>query len=112
MPSLAAGTIIGSRVANRVTRIHTLALSAPIFSTGQAVTRDPSHQPAARKESAMKTIILFTGLLLMAGAALEVKPAEATDFSVTIVNTTHGAYFTPLLITAHDPDIQHCHWWP
>jgi hypothetical protein len=49
----------------------------------------------------MKTTILLAGLFLLIGTALPFNPAAAADFSVTITNTTHGAYFTPLLISAH-----------
>jgi hypothetical protein len=32
-------------------------------------------------------------------------PALAAQVNVTLTNTTHNSYFTPLLITAHDPAI-------
>ncbi len=49
----------------------------------------------------MKTMRVLVGLLVVVGISLGVSPVGAADFSVTIVNTTHGTYFTPLLITAH-----------
>jgi hypothetical protein len=49
----------------------------------------------------MKTKLIFAGLSALVVAALGINPAAAVDFSVTITNTTHASYFTPLLITAH-----------
>jgi len=53
----------------------------------------------------MKTMVLFTGLLMMVGTLMSSIPAAAADFSLTIVNTTNGVYFTPLLITAHEENV-------
>ena len=49
----------------------------------------------------MKTKLLYAGLFALIVTALGFNPAAAADFSVTITNSTHGVYFTPLLITAH-----------
>ena len=46
----------------------------------------------------MKWVALKLGLLMGSAQALEV--------SVEVQNLTHGIYFTPLLITAHDSDSQ------
>ena len=37
----------------------------------------------------------------MVSAALSFH-AEAADLDIQIINLTHGSYFTPLLIAAHD----------
>lgn len=49
----------------------------------------------------MKVKFLSAGLIVLAGAMLSANTALAADLTVTVTNTTHGAYFTPLLITAH-----------
>lgn len=46
-------------------------------------------------------LTLLTGMLL---AVTTASPVLAADFTVTVTNTTHGLFFTPLLITAHGED--------
>jgi hypothetical protein len=47
-----------------------------------------------------KLIGIFLGLLIL--TSFSVCQASAAEFSVTMKNLTHGTWFTPLLITAHD----------
>lgn len=54
----------------------------------------------------MKTKLLFAGLFAMIATALGFNPATAVDFTATLTNSTHGVYFTPLLITAHADTIR------
>lgn len=49
----------------------------------------------------MKAKGLITALVSFVLVALAGNAAFAADITVTVHNTTHGAYFTPLLITAH-----------
>ncbi len=49
----------------------------------------------------MKSRNLFCGILALVGAVFAAQTAVAADFSITITNATHGAYFTPLLVSAH-----------
>ena len=53
----------------------------------------------------MKTRTWLASLFILLGTALGFHPASAADFSVTLINSTHGAYFTPLLITAHEAGV-------
>lgn len=54
----------------------------------------------------MKTKHLLGGLLALLCATFGVHTAVAAEFSVTLTNTTHASYFTPILITAHDDSIK------
>jgi len=47
-----------------------------------------------------KLIGTFLGVVLL--TSFSVCQAAAAEFSVTVKNLTHGTWFTPLLITAHD----------
>jgi hypothetical protein len=49
-----------------------------------------------------KLIGTFLGVLFL--SSLAVGHSSAAEFSVSIKNLTHGTWFTPLLITAHDRD--------
>ena len=49
----------------------------------------------------MKTNRLYAWLFTLIIIALGFNPATAADFTATLTNSTHGVYFTPLLITAH-----------
>ena len=53
----------------------------------------------------MKTKLLLAGLFTLIGTFLGFNSATAAEFSATLTNTTHGSYFTPLLITAHEDTI-------
>ena len=53
----------------------------------------------------MKARIWLARLFFLFVTAFGLHPAAAADFSVTLINTTHGAYFTPLLITAHEAGV-------
>jgi len=48
-----------------------------------------------------KTIIKTMGAVFLA-LLCTVIPAQAVQFTAEITNATHGIYFTPILITAHD----------
>ncbi len=50
----------------------------------------------------MTKLLFKTFLALMVGMVLPLGQAMAAEFTVTVKNLTHGIYFTPLLITAHD----------
>ncbi len=43
----------------------------------------------------------FASLALIAAGAAHVAPADATDFTVEIINLTRGSFFTPFLVAAH-----------
>lgn len=45
------------------------------------------------------------GWIVSLAVLLAAVPAQAAEVNVTFTNTTHHSYFTPLLITAHDPAI-------
>ena len=49
-----------------------------------------------------KLIGTFFGVMFL--TSFFVSQASAAEFSVTVKNLTHGTWFTPLLITAHDRD--------
>jgi len=50
----------------------------------------------------MKKLLSFTGLFFLSWAALAVSYADAAEIKISIKNLTHGTYFTPFLVTAHD----------
>ena len=52
----------------------------------------------------MKKLLSFTGLFYLLWASLAISASGAAEITVTLKNLTHGTYFTPLLITAHDND--------
>lgn len=45
------------------------------------------------------------GWILALGVLLAAVSAQAAEVNVMVTNTTHNSYFTPLLVTAHDPAI-------
>lgn len=51
-----------------------------------------------KKQPLKKSLFVVLGLLFAANLA------GAAEFSVTVKNLTHGLYFTPLIVTAHDGD--------
>lgn len=52
----------------------------------------------------MKKQFSYMSLLVMIGTLFSAGIAGAAEYTVTVKNVTHGIYFTPLLITAHDAD--------
>ena len=75
------------------------------MSAGRTVSDLPAMDPVLytliRKENAMNVTRLITGLILFLGVALAGNAANAAEITISVFNTTHGAYFTPLLVTAH-----------
>jgi hypothetical protein len=49
----------------------------------------------------MKKTITFLSVFALVTIALGANSTTAADITVTVTNTTHGSYFTPLLISAH-----------
>ena len=52
----------------------------------------------------MKKYLSFTSLFLLFWASLAMSTAAAAEINITVKNLTHGTYFTPFLVTAHDAD--------
>ncbi len=50
----------------------------------------------------MKTKQYLSGIIAFILGTLWTSSVMAADVTVTLTNTTHGSYFTPFLITAHD----------
>jgi hypothetical protein len=55
----------------------------------------------------MRKVMLF--VLAAACLALAALPARAAQVTVTVTNITQGIWFTPLLVTAHDPGVRLFH---
>lgn len=52
----------------------------------------------------MKKLLSLSGLFFLLWFAAVAGSAAAAEISISIKNLTHGTYFTPFLVTAHDGD--------
>ena len=74
--------------------------SQPHAGLHSAVTIGPGRD--AGREMTMKVRRNVKIIAMIVCGMLWTTPLWAVDMTVTVTNSTHGIYFTPLLVTAHD----------